>query len=155
MKAALSALKQMLITDISYLGEAETYIKQDSWDLMQNNKTPFINILNSKTDIIFVPKMAFEAVERHIIEIQIQYAVSALNLDTLYEGDGTSKGIDDLTTDILTVVKSDTTLTSTVSGLVPGEESISWVADPGLLKTNAGYVAGYTMTVKYFKDYFK
>lgn len=156
MREALTALQTIITNEISYLGESRVYIKADPWDLMDQQKMPFVNLVNIGTKIQLVENVSFLDAERNIIAIQIQYAVSTLNgIEEIYNGTTSRPGIDQLTDDLWTAIKSDTTLDGMVNGLVPGEEGIEWQAEPGVLKVKTGYQAGYTMQVQYYKDVFK
>lgn len=154
MKESLTALKNQIVNNVSYLTEGHGYIKSDSWDLIQKDKFPFFNIVNVGTKIIEVPRMSFKEAERHIIDFQIEYAVSSFDINELYEGDSNNVGIDEFTEDIWSAIKTDFTLNGVVDGQPVDDEGMEWEAAPGILKPNLAYIAGYTMRLKFYKDYF-
>lgn len=158
MKEAVEAFSQIMTEEISYLGESNIYIKKDSWDLMQEDKTPFMNIRNTTTSRQRVPNISLNDAERRIIKIVVEYAVSSMSIETLYEGNTNEAGIDDFTESIIDAISTDPTLKGKVKGFVSDisdDPYVEWAAEPGVLKISAGYKAGYTMEISYYLDVFQ
>lgn len=152
MKDVLKALKSQLVSNISYISEANTYINANYADLVSANKYPFLNCLVASREVRKADGINFDKIERHIITFEIGYAVSYMNLDKLYFGAGTDPGIDDLSSDIVSAIKKDYTLDGWTRGFPPDDHSIEIASEPGMYKPGSGYAVGYTITFRMIRD---
>ena len=152
MKQLLGKLTEQIKNNVSYLQEG--YYCKDTFELIQLNKYPFLNIVPSPTMTIETTSptgMAIVDIERIVYTVIIQFATRSIVIGTALIGDDVKKvkGLLDVYEDIMQAIKIDKTIGNTVSGLLPGS-SINF--DVAQDVNDKYYIAVGEITLKFYKD---
>jgi len=151
-KQLLGKLTEQIKNNVSYLQEG--YYCKDTFELIQLNKYPFLNIVPSPTMTIETTSptgMAIVDIERIVYTVIIQFATRSIVIGTALIGDDVKKvkGLLDVYEDIMQAIKIDKTIGNTVSGLLPGS-SINF--DVAQDVNDKYYIAVGEITLKFYKD---
>jgi hypothetical protein len=146
-KIVTGALRTQLINyaDLSYAKDSG-YEDEDVEDLIQKNRFPFFNIYAEGEEITKVENVGFENMERHIINMVIQFASKSMKLKEAKTG---THGLYNFKNDIWKAIRSDKTLGGNVLGFLPPANIIIDIMQTGEEKF---FIAGAEMRIKFVKD---
>lgn len=152
MESVLEALKNQIVTNVTYLTDSG-YIARDPYKLVLADQYPFFNLTPENIEYQEIEDMPVYSMERRIYTINIQFAQRHLEREVATMGDTNTTGLFQIQDDIIAAIHTDRTLGNVVTGKDINSAFISDIVElPDEQGRSIGFVAGGELFVRFFKD---
>lgn len=126
------------------------YSYEHNWTLVENGKTPFVNIECFKESTGEVPGLPYDMAKRHVFDVLIHFCQISRTKDVAFKGDSEKPGIYALRQLIMDAIKDDDTIGGQARGIyATGDIKMGFeVVDDNL------FLAISQLEIQFYRDVF-